>query len=573
MATISPLTEGIQLSPIRKRRSRISYSPVKTPKAAPILERAKSMVFPRSTETPTAQYDLPTAALEFEEFSFWGNDRSLSLSNVSAEHRKALHAYLSRKYGAIDFRYCEPFLVIGCEGGPPSEDERPFSVAGLVSIWRNADDMYFRGRIGYGGEGDPIEIDSGMLAKIVPLEIPPREVVLYLADYVFPDCEALTILWDMLVVELPKASKEAFINRLQSKPDRIDQCLVNVRYYNGPLPNTERRRRVFPPSPQDIKGDCDETDYMRSDKKFYPGTMINSVNKEGEILSSATAGVLVEKGRKKRLTCSFHNWQNHYEKYPENFAQIDPTSQRIFQITQGTPGTAVGFVRERMGNTDIALAQLDKGVVFENSFMEMEYAAKTFIHSDDQRLGDEYIIDSFTTGKQRLLGAGKRFQIQRKTGQPHYHLTVAKDNEHALPPDEVAYIELEQGACVTNEQMMQSKPYIREGSCGAVLLRCHDITSREAPKTVMNRGEICGMMHFANLQARNTAEADNYIIYADAFDPLIEDGWKIIMVPEDAQSSDDLEESPAKKQKTGKSPANHGSPKAGGKKGGRWRGG
>jgi hypothetical protein len=401
----------------------------------------------------------------------------------------------------------------------------------------------------------------------------PREVILYLADYVFPDCEALTILWDTLVVELPEASKEAFLNRLQGLPDSIDQCLIDVRYYNGPLPNTERRRRVVQHNPQDIKGDCDETDYMQLDKKFYPGTMINSVNKEGEIFSSATAGVLVEKGQKQRLTCSFHNWQNHYEKYPDKFGQTDPTSQRIFQVTQGTPGTAVGFVRERMGNRDIALAQLDEGVVFENSFMEMEYAAKTFIHINDQMVKDEYIIDSFTTGKQRLRGAGRRFQIQRKTGQPHYHLTVAKDYEHALPPDEVAYIELEQGACVTNEQMMQSKPYIREGACGAALLRCRDNTSRDAPKTVMGRGEICGMMHFADRQARNAAEADNYIIYADDFDPLIEDGWKIIMLPEDAQSSDDLEESPTKKQKTGKSPANHGSPKAAGKKGGRGRGG
>jgi hypothetical protein len=132
MATISPLTKGVQLIPIRQRRSRISYSPVKTPKATPGLSHAKSMTFPQSkNETPTAQYDLPTAALEFEEFSFCGDDGSLHTSNVSREHLQALHSYLIRNYDASELLYCEPFLVIGYI---PAEDERPFSVAGLIDL-------------------------------------------------------------------------------------------------------------------------------------------------------------------------------------------------------------------------------------------------------------------------------------------------------------------------------------------------------------------------------------------------------------------------------------------------------
>jgi hypothetical protein len=170
------------------------------------------MTFPQSkNKTPTAQYDLPTAALEFEEFSFWGDDGSLHLSNVSKEHLEALQGYLVRNYGASEFLYCEPFLVIGCEGDIPAEDERPFSVAGLISIWRNANDMNFTGHIGRCGEGDEIEIHAEMLERLVPREIPSQEVIQYLADYVFKDCEALTVLWETLVVELPKVDEKMYL--------------------------------------------------------------------------------------------------------------------------------------------------------------------------------------------------------------------------------------------------------------------------------------------------------------------------------------------------------------------------
>jgi hypothetical protein len=43
------------------------------------------------------------------------------------------------------------------------------------------------------------------------------------------------------------------------------------------------------------------------------------------------------------------------------------------------------------------------------------------------------------------------------------------------------------------------------------------------------------MMHFADLQAIRTSQADNYICYADAFDPLIDDGWKIVKVLEEEE--------------------------------------
>ncbi|KAK4168080.1 hypothetical protein QBC43DRAFT_285385 [Cladorrhinum sp. PSN259] len=51
----------------------------------------------------------------------------------------------------------------------------------------------------------------------------------------------------------------------------------------------------------------------------------------------------------------------------------------------------------------------------------------------------------------------------------------------------------------------------------------------------LKEGEICGMFHFADLTARYATEASSYLIYADAFDPVIEDGWTIKPVEGDVQ--------------------------------------
>ena len=81
--------------------------------------------------------------------------------------------------------------------------------------------------------------------------------------------------------------------------------------------------------------------------------MINSVDKISNTYSSVTASVLIEKGEERRLTYSFHNWENQYEKYKDTFSQANANAQQNFKVVQGDPSTAVGFVRERISNTDI----------------------------------------------------------------------------------------------------------------------------------------------------------------------------------------------------------------------------
>ncbi|KAF5001909.1 hypothetical protein FDECE_10813 [Fusarium decemcellulare] len=71
-----------------------------------------------------------------------GPRRKFDSHNLSVAQQEAVHQYLFNIYNATGYLMSWPFLVIGCRGSPPSEDDRPSSVAGAISIWRGADDMY-----------------------------------------------------------------------------------------------------------------------------------------------------------------------------------------------------------------------------------------------------------------------------------------------------------------------------------------------------------------------------------------------------------------------------------------------
>ncbi|KAK1766322.1 hypothetical protein QBC33DRAFT_116863 [Phialemonium atrogriseum] len=521
------------LTPVKRRRTRVSYSPVKTPKAVVLPARRKSMTLDNPV-TPIQESILSNAALDFEEFSFWGPDGSLSTANISTEYNNALKRYLNHHYNVVEILYCDHFLVLGCEGELPPDDKRPFSIAGCIAIWKTEDEVRFDPHIGELGWGEPIQIDPAIRDKLHQHQAVPDEVLLYLANYVFPDCEAISMMWDGLVVELPKTSDEDFAKRIQTLPMDIERAAVHLTFHNGPLPNTPRRALAVKPKPARLDTlVADETDYVQADGKFYPGAMINSIAKNGQVYSSISAGVLVSKGQQQRLTCSFHNWEDHAKTYPGIFGGRDAESRRLFQVVQGmvngNPGTPVGIVTERVGDTDIALAQLDNGIVFENTFMETNAIAKTLVHSKFQSMRDVYVIDSFVTGQQFLKGFGQRAVFERRAGRPHPHLYSPAGAEHLAPPHTVAYIRAKQGVFTTNAPVMTKEPHIRDSVCGTVLLRCKDgKRQKDTQKQVLERGEVCAMMHFADLQSKTAKKANDFLIYADAFDPLIDAGWEIV---------------------------------------------
>ncbi|KAK1768822.1 hypothetical protein QBC33DRAFT_513751 [Phialemonium atrogriseum] len=102
----------------------------------------------------------------------------------------------------------------------------------------------------------------------------------------------------------------------------------------------------------------------------------------------------IEEHGEQRLTCWYPNWEDHHQKHSNKFGQADDKASRTFVAVQGDPGTPVGLAARWMGETDIALAKLNDGVIFENNFKEMVFSAKTSIHSDDQWMADSFIIDS-----------------------------------------------------------------------------------------------------------------------------------------------------------------------------------
>jgi hypothetical protein len=70
----------------------------------------------------------------------------------------------------------------------------------------------------------------------------------------------------------------------------------------------------------------------------------------------------------------------------------------------------VGYISSRFGNTDIGLATLNPGIEFRNNFLDLPGAPKTLLHSDDLRLKDVFMIDSFSTGRRSSFQCqGKRF--------------------------------------------------------------------------------------------------------------------------------------------------------------------
>lgn len=77
------------------------------------------------------------------------------------------------------------------------------------------------------------------------------------------------MMWDGLVVELPKTSDEDFAKRIQTLPMDIERAAVHLTFHNGPLPNTPRRARAVKTEPARLDTFIsDETDYVQTDGTF-----------------------------------------------------------------------------------------------------------------------------------------------------------------------------------------------------------------------------------------------------------------------------------------------------------------
>ncbi|KAF5556938.1 hypothetical protein FMEXI_992 [Fusarium mexicanum] len=175
-------------------------------------------------------------ALEaLDDFSHWDSDGSMTAPN---DHFTTLHKYLGGRYNIVAYQSSLPFLVLECDGGPP--DDPPFSVAGAIAIWTYAGDGFFWPVVGGFAYGEDVEVEDNIIDQMYQTEISSRDMILHLAN-LWPECQAITLIWDYLVMELPLVSKEHHLERLQDLPRGIERVFM-IRYNNGPLANAESSR-------------------------------------------------------------------------------------------------------------------------------------------------------------------------------------------------------------------------------------------------------------------------------------------------------------------------------------------
>jgi len=82
------------------------------------------------------------------------------------------------------------------------------------------------------------------------------------------------------------------------------------------------------------------------------------------------------------------------------------------------------------------------------------------------------------------------------------------------------------------DDVQTKPPYIRGRACGAVLVRVREGGKKGCNQNEMlARGEVCGVFHYADLTPRNRVSAAQYLAYTEVFDPLIKEGWRVVLAP------------------------------------------
>ncbi|TAQ83186.1 hypothetical protein B7494_g8492 [Chlorociboria aeruginascens] len=500
-----------------------------------------------STEMASLQFrDLST---KDEHGEYWKNELG-HYQSMGVENLTKLLDYLQTLYPEIqglDERV--PYLVVWCEKAPPPPARRPYLIAGLLGVWVV---------LGEGQEADywVQEGEPGNVFEIFPVmesiaddlrsyRIPAVETLCQLRNIYFADATAISFVANHLLVELPKMSPEEHTLRVLDLPAWIWGTDVAVWYHNGIQMLGHEHEQWIDPRPRTGEGQCDDSDYVAAQGYFQPGAMIGSGH--GDTIS---AGILVEKDHEQRLTVSIHSWAWELKHTPQRMG--DPQS---FRVIQGK--THVGHVSSRLGDSDIGLATLEPGVEFRNAFLDLPGRPKKLLHSRDLRYDDVYTIDSFVTGRQANLLC-KGIRVVMKTDRSRtYDLPVLATKRAA--PHEAGTPVYVQGIYATGDPLPYGDAVIRDGSCGAAIVRL--LPDEKGKKTSTagkdlptaagssrpgtqaggwdfeNTGEVAGFMYWADFPGK-PGNTPRFLCYAEVMDPLIDDGWEVSGVPEKRSRSE-----------------------------------
>jgi hypothetical protein len=234
------------------------------------------------------------------------------------------------------------------------------------------------------------------------------------------------------------------------------------------------------------------------------------------------------------VTVPFHCWNSENEQTPQKLGDPD-----YFNVTQGE--SHVGNLTEYIDNTDIGLMKVKDGIAFNNRLLDLNTVPKRLVPAGELNLNEEYAIDSFVTGTQRLRLAGIR--ARNDDAGP-----ALKGKPEDIP-DDGYHLSFAQGIYATGAPEIYNMPRIRDGVSGCAVVRVTRGKIASERENVLHEGEICGFMHWSNILFRYGS--GGLLCFADAVDDLVAEGWEVCKVAEKrvADDGDQEGESPSKKRK------------------------
>jgi hypothetical protein len=427
------------------------------------------------------------------EFTVWDTSRE-KYRDIGAEELKFLHKSIQQHFPDVEsVSVLHPWIVITMETCIPSENERPFMIAGLVAVFLLAGEPFPLGisQLGIPGDGLRLQLPPERKWSLQPYRIPDHETFELLFT-IFPRATHISYYPKQLLVELPTEPEQEFNSRLRDLPTAIESLAIN--YSNGPYLRILTSRIKQPDSTLGDDGYervVDDTCYLDPENggEVRPGVRLECVGVEvaGEVIGEcySNSGIAVHKDGECRLTVAAHRW--------------DAVEDKI--VYHG--GKLVGTMEQIIGE-DIGLVPVK--VPISNKFLANDIPARRLIPTGDANSEDYVAVDSCYTGVQKLKYAGVRYGKRRQTGPG--------------PSADYLYIILEQGIYQSSTPIVPRPPVIRLGMCGTAL---HRVGNRIDP-SVQPCGDILGFFLWVDVP---TYAGATLYCYSQPTDPLINAGWQV----------------------------------------------
>lgn len=193
----------------------------------------------------------------------------------------------------------------------------------------------------------------------------------------------------------------------------------------------------------------------------------------------------------------------------------------------------IGNVVSRLGPSDIGLAQVDNGVIFSNTFLDIEAKPRRLLVSKEIKLRDRFLVDYFVTGVQSLLCLGVRKPTKR-------NIAFKAFTTSGCPR---SYVSFRQGIFATNAAEITGSPKIRDGICGTALVRMSTATNQD----ILANGEIGGFMVWPNIRDSDD-NGGRLMCFCEMTDQLIAEGWEVARLNETKRKSRQSEDSEGKEK-------------------------